>query len=222
MSRYRRGRVAPSKKSRIVTIFVLVIAIVSIVTLLVAYRNHNINQSKKPNNPISLEFNRQLGSLKEKSERQPKDATAHNNYAVALYATGNVREAKNQYEEATTLDPKNATAFNNLGNAYRDLNDTSKAIESYRRAINLNPKLINPYFNLANIQQHALKDTDKAIDTYRNGLSALPNNEQLLLSLALAYEAKKDTANAEQIYRSLVALYPSNSTAKDNLNRLTK
>lgn len=172
-------------------------------------------------NPVAAEYKQRLGSLKKHVEQEPKSAKAHSDYAVALYATGDTQGAKSEYEKAIEFDSKNATTFNNLGNAYRDLNQIDKAIESYDKAISLNPKLANPYYNLASIQQYNRKNIDQAIQTYQSGLKALPNNEQMLLSLALAYEAKSDKANAEKVYRSILTINANNAAAKVNLERLT-
>jgi tetratricopeptide (TPR) repeat protein len=172
-------------------------------------------------NPVANEYRERLGALKRQADEKPNDAKARSDYAVALYATGQTESAKSEYEKASQLDPKNATTLNNLANAYRDLGDIDKAVRSYQQAIAINPKLANPYFNLANVQQYSQKNIDQAIQTYQNGLKALPNNEQLLLSLALAYQAKNDTTNAERVYRSILTINPNNFTATTNLERLT-
>lgn len=164
-------------------------------------------------NPVVKEYQQQLPDLKKKVQDEPKSAAARVNYAIALYATGDVKAAKGEYEKATELDPKNATVFNNLGNVYRDLGELDKAVEAYNKAMTLNSKLINPYFNLANIQQYNQKDVDAAIATYQKALKALPDNEQVLLSLGIAYENKNDKTKAEQVYRSILAKDADNAVA---------
>jgi tetratricopeptide (TPR) repeat protein len=61
---------------------------------------------------------------------------------------------------------------------------------------------------------------DDAIATYNQGLQALPNNAQLQLLLALAYEAKGDTADAKQTYQDILTNDPNNTAATTNLDRL--
>ena len=173
-------------------------------------------------NPVAQEYQKRLPDLQNKVDQEPRSAAARVDLAVALYATGEVEAAKKQYEKAVELDDSNATAYNNLGNVYRDLKDTDKAVQAYEQAIRLNGKLINPYFNLANLQQYTLQKTDQAIQTYQKALKALPDNEQVMVSLALAYEANKDTDKAEQLYRSILSKNPDNTAAQTNLDRITK
>lgn len=181
--------------------------------------NDDVTVSK---NPVVQEYQQQLPTLKKKAKDNSKNPSAHIDYAVALYATGNIKQAKQEYEAAAKLDNKNATVHNNLGNAYRDLGDIDKAIEAYQQAITLNPKLINPYFNLANIQLYSQKDADAAIKTYQKALTSLPDNEQVLLSLGIAYEQKNDKTKAKQVYQSILAKDAGNAAAKANLDRLNK
>lgn len=211
------------KNKKRFTVFVGALLLIIAIAVAVAwYLGRDNDSTVSSNNPVVKEYQQKLPELKKKAQQEPKNASAHVDYAVALYATGDTKAAKSQYEKATELDPKNATVFNNLGNTYRDLGDLDKAVEAYNKAISLNSKLVNPYFNLANIQQYNQKDTDAAISTYQKALKALPDNEQVMLSLGIAYENKNDKTKAEQIYRSILAKNPDSAAATANLDRLTK
>lgn len=212
-----------AKKSRRRKAYLGVGAVLLIVvgtTLWMIARSDDNTISSK--NPVVQEYQAQLPELKKKANDNPKNPSAHVDYAVALYATGRIKDAKNEYETATKLDSKNATIYNNLGNAYRDLGDIDKAVEAYQSAIALNSKLVNPYFNLANIQLYSQKDANAAIKTYQKALSALPDNQQVLLSLGIAYEQKNDKTKAKQVYQSILAKDADNAAAKANLDRLNK
>jgi tetratricopeptide (TPR) repeat protein len=182
------------------------------------------NDKKEPvkDNPVAQEYQKRLPDLEKKVEQDPNSAAARIDLAVAQYATGDTEAAKKQYEKAVELDDSNATAYNNLGNVYRDLSDIDNAVKSYERAISLNPRLVNPYFNLANVQQYNQKKTADAIQTYQRALKALPDNEQIMLSLGLVYEATNDQTQAEQLYRAILAKNPENTAAKANLERIIK
>lgn len=177
--------------------------------------------SDQPKNPIARQFKAQLPSLKEKAEKNPSSFEAQRDYAVALYATGNVKEAKTRYERALRIR-KDATTYNNLANVHRDLGDYDAAVDAYKKAIAANPKLINPYTNLANIQLYSLNKADDAIDTYRQALKEIPNDPQLQVLLALAYEKKGDIASAKQVLKSAQAANPENKTIQANLARIDK
>jgi len=175
--------------------------------------------SDQPKNPIARQFKEQLPSLKQKAEKNPSNFDAQRDYAVALYATGDTKEAKERYERALRIR-KDATTYNNLANAQRDLGNYNDAIETYKKAIAANPKLVNPYTNLANIQMYSLGKTDDAIETYRQALKEVPNDPSLQVLLALAYERKGDIPSAKQTLKSAQASHPDDRNIQANLARI--
>lgn len=178
--------------------------------------------SSNNNSQVVKEYNEKLPELKKAIEKNPKDAVARRNYAVALYVTSDYEAAKNQYEEATKIDNKDATTYNNLGNTYRDLKNYNKAVEAYNKAIELNPKYTNAYVNLANVQLYSQKKTDDAIATYKKALKAMPNDNQIELLLGIAYENAGKTTEAKQTYQNILSRSPDDKAAKSNLDRLNK
>ena len=178
--------------------------------------------NKTSNNPVVARYQGELPGLKKAVNDNPGDATARKNYAIALYATGDMQGAQKQYEEAIKLNSKDAVAYNNLGNVYRDNKNFDKAIEAYNKAIELNKISINPYINLANVQLYVKGDADAAIETYKRGLQALPGNEQLSLLLGIAYEQADRKDDAMRTYRDILAKHEDNAAAKANLERLEK
>lgn len=182
-------------------------------------RSKSDTASDQPKNPIARQFKQQLPSLKEKAEKNPSSFDAQRDYAVALYATGDTKEAKERYERALRIR-KDATTYNNLANAQRDLGNYEDAVNAYKKAIEANPKLVNPYTNLANIQMYSLDKTDDAIDTYRNALKEIPNDPNLQVLLALAYEKKGDVPSAKQTLKSAQASHPDNKSVQANLARI--
>lgn len=182
----------------------------------------NLNTKQTDSNAITSQYRERLPELEQKVKDNPNDASAHKEYAVALYATGDMKKAKEQYEAAIKLNGSDATAYNNLGNTYRDLGDINKAIESYKKASELSPKLVNPYVNLANIQLYSQNKPQDAIATYQAALKQLPDNDQIRVLLALAYEKADDISNAKQTYENILARDPDNAAAKANLDRLNQ
>lgn len=169
---------------------------------------------------VAQEYQRQLPDLKQKVEDSKEDTAARTNYAVALYASKDLQEAKKQYEEIVKQDDTNATAYNNLGNVYRDLKENNKAVEAYKKAISLNPQNLNTYSNLANVQLYTLKDAAAAIATYNQGIEAIENNIQLKLLLAIAYEYDGQTEQARGTYQEILTEDPENTAAQAALERL--
>jgi len=177
---------------------------------------------KVPATAVSAEYEKRLPELKKAVDSNPSDAAARKNYAVALYATGDLKGARKQYEEAVKINDRDAIAYNNLGNVYRDLGDIDKTISAYEKSIQINDKSINTYVNLANTQLYSKKDNNAAITTYKNGLKALPDNEQLQLLLGIAYEQADRVNEARQTYEAILAKNADNTAAKANLERLNK
>jgi tetratricopeptide (TPR) repeat protein len=183
----------------------------------------NINHNKANDvqlSPIGAEYQAKLPELEKAVSASPKDANARKSYGVALYATGDLNGAKEQYEEASKIDDTDAITFNNLGNTYRDLQEVDKAIEAYNKAIALNPKSLNSYSNLANVQMYSKNKPQDAIATYKKGLIQLPDNIQLLQLLAVAYEQSGDPANARTTYQNILKIEPENSAAASSLERI--
>lgn len=176
----------------------------------------------KVSGAVAAEYQKRLPELKKAVEDKPNDAAARKNYAVALYATGNFNDSRKQYEEAVKINDRDSVAYNNLGNVYRDLKSYDKAIDSYKKSIEIDSKTINTYVNLANVQLYNKDDSGAAIQVYKDGLRALPDNEQLLLLLGIAYEQANQVSQAKQTYQTILNKNADNAAAKANLDRLNK
>jgi tetratricopeptide (TPR) repeat protein len=200
---------------------VIIIAIIAILILVtVNSRNGSVVIEKTNYSKVSSQYKSQLPSLKRAVDNKPNDSTTHKNYAVALYATGNLTKATEQYEDAIKINAKDATAYNNLANAYRDLKEYDKAVADYNMSISLNSSAINPYVNLANVQLYDLSKPADAIATYKKALIALPNNTQIELLLGIAYEQAGDKTNAKQTYQNILSQDSGNVAAKERLAAL--
>ncbi|MBC7746878.1 tetratricopeptide repeat protein [Pedobacter sp.] len=208
----------PSRK-RGYLLYGAVIVVVAIGTVLLI---KELNPPAQISNPVADQYRATLPELAKKVKDTPKDANAHKEYAVALYATGDTKKANEQYQAAAKINDKDATTYNNLGNTYRDLGDLDKAVEAYKKASSLNAKLINPYVNLANVQLYSQEKPADAIATYKTALKALPDNNQIRVLLALAYEQSGDINSAKQTYQDVLANDPENAAAKVNVARLSK
>lgn len=172
------------------------------------------------NNPIVASYQQQLPALQEEAANKPDDAKAQSDYAVALYATGDINKAKNQYETAVNLDPNNATLRNNLGNTLRDLEDYDGAVKRYQEALAIDPKLLNSYMNLANLYLYTLDKADLAIKTYEDALQNLPGNQELQVLLGIAYEQSGNNQKAKATYEAVLEANPNNAGAQAGLQRV--
>lgn len=168
------------------------------------------------------DYKKQLPALKSAVEKNSKDPENRKEYAVALYATGDVSEAKKQYEEAIKVKQNDATLYNNLGNMQRDLREYDAAVKSYKKALELDPRLVNTYINLANTQLYMKNRVADAIRTYKEGLRVLPENNQIEVLLGIAYVKAGDTDSAKVAFNNVLKRDANNTSAKLNLERLEK
>jgi superkiller protein 3 len=207
-------------KYKLVVIIILVVLALVAGTIGVLWMLNKDKATYKQIGKIAEEYSRQLPALSEKVDKDPNDATARREYAIALRATGDLKGSKEQYEAAVKLNSRDATLENNLGNVYRDLSEYDNAVAAYNKAIELNNKQLNPYINLANLQLYQLKKVDDAIATYQKGLEALPDDENLLLQLALTYERADKKQLAQETLEKIINKNPNNIAAKKLLERL--
>jgi len=210
------------KRNKLVTL-----AIILLILLAIGAAIWHVKTQPKPrvltaNNQVITEYKSKLPELQKAANANNSNATAHKNYAVALYVTGNYEAAKNEYETVVKLDSKDATAYNNLGNTYRDLGRYDKAKTAYEKSFEINSTSINPYVNLANIQLYSQNDSNGAINTYKKALKAMPNNNQVSLLLGIAYEKAGKTTEAKQTYQDILSRDANDKAAKAGLNRLNK
>ncbi|MDB5180731.1 MAG: repeat:HAT (Half-A-TPR) repeat [Candidatus Saccharibacteria bacterium] len=208
------------KEHKSISITISGIILLIVISIVVVFAITHEKTAEVKLTQVGLEYQQKLPELKKSVDKAPNDATARKNYGVALYATGDLEGAKKQYGQAAKLNNKDAVILNNLGNIYRDLGNVDKAIDTYNKSIQLNPKSLNTYANLANIQMYSENKPQDAIDTYNRGLSELPNNTQLELLLAIAYEHAGDVSNAKKTYNAILSHDANNSASKLALERL--
>ena len=181
-----------------------------------------VNNDVPQTNALMQQYQEQLPMLAEKVQANNEDKQAKRDYAVALYATGDIEKAKEQYLEELKLNATDPIIYNNLGNIYRDLGDYETAVVNYKKAIELNPQMANAYANLANVYTYSLSKPDLGIETYKSALIANPGDTDINLLLANAYEQMGNKASAKAVFESILVKAPDNLAAKQGLERLAK
>lgn len=209
-----------NKRQRIIAAAILFAILVSLGTAVIVAVHHQ-KSTPSSGNQIINQYRKNLPELKKTAEAHQDDIDAQKNYAIALYASGDLKTAKTQYEAIAKTSP-DATTYNNLANIYRDLGQTNDAVYAYMKAIELDKTLVNSYANLANVQLYTLKNPADAMTTYQKGLAALPDNSQLEFLLGIAYEQDGQTDKAQQTYEHILTYEPNNSGAKAGLIRVSE
>ena len=68
---------------------------------------------------------------------RPDDSVAHNNLGIALFQTGRIQEAVEQFNQALKLKPDYANACYNLAMAYARLQEPAQAMAAAQKALEL-------------------------------------------------------------------------------------
>ena len=209
------------KKPLLVIIGIVALAIV-ILILITQLWNKGTDNTVGTQDQINLidQYKNQLAELEKNVNSDPSNAQFRRNYAVALYATGDLNKALEQYLEEKKLNPDDPIVYNNLGNIYRDQGKNDDAVTSYKKAIELDKQMTNAYINLANLYIYNIDKVDLGINIYKDALTANPDSVEINLLLANAYEQSGQSVKAKETFSSILKKDPNNQPAKLGLERL--
>ncbi|MFZ1947828.1 MAG: fused MFS/spermidine synthase, partial [bacterium] len=159
------------------------------------------------------------------------------------YASGEIGQARAQYERALMLDPANRiaqasiadleaasssleravrasgddyVAVYRLGVQYLGEGKLDQALASLEKAVALRPDLVDPYVSLGECYQR-LGKPEKALDYFVNADKIKPGNDGILLRLGLTYDQLGRKAEARRSYQEAAAANPDNYDARNNL-----
>jgi tetratricopeptide (TPR) repeat protein len=143
--------------------------------------------------------------------------------ADPLAAAINVLQLQNKADQAIVRlegvlksSPDHQIANKLLGEIYLSQRKFAEAEKIFRHLIQLNPKWNIPYSSVA-LLNNARGDTAGAINVINDGLKAIPDDMQLLLSLASVYENARDYPKAIEGYERVLKKFPDNAFASNNL-----
>lgn len=79
---------------------------------------------------------------------EPLKLGAYNNLGGLYQTTGDLRTARQYFEQTVKIDPNFAQGYYNLGIVYKALNQLEQAVAAYQKAIAINPTYAEVYQNL--------------------------------------------------------------------------
>ncbi|HNY11829.1 MAG TPA: tetratricopeptide repeat protein [Candidatus Wallbacteria bacterium] len=138
-------------------------------------------------------------------------AESPNNYEVTFkaglcyQAMENVDEMFRYFYKAVKLNPNFAEAYQALGGVYEFQKNLAAAKTCYDRVIKLNPGFIGSYISLAQMHMNA-NQFPNAVSTLTSALKNIPDNREILFTLAMAYIGQKDNKNAKDTFNRLLTL----------------
>jgi tetratricopeptide (TPR) repeat protein len=153
-----------------------------------------------------------VDAARELLAREPSDAWARRELALALCRMGNGHAALLEAQEAARIEPGNSYCFSVLGNIHQNLGQTAEARHAYRHAMSLdvdNGDAIQALLNLARTDAERLEDlkqveqelvrqvvTGDGLLAYLDTARPLLGGETLLDQLRFAHRARPDMWHA--------------------------
>ena len=121
--------------------------------------------------------------------------------------------------EKADAGDKRLYAHELLAEIYITQKQYKEAEQALHKAVEVNPTWNIPYQNLANICL-VRGDFSSAEKAYQQGLKAIPDDPQLLISMAQMYERNKNYDKAIRDYERVLSRQPGNDIAANNLASL--
>jgi protein O-mannosyl-transferase len=141
-----------------------------------------------------------------------KNWLAWNNLGMQRLGAGQFDAALDSFAHAVRIKPDYADGWYNEGVALGRLGRPAEAVRAYRYSLHLDPANADGWTNLGIIEQSA-GHYQSAIGAYRAALGLRGTDVAVLESLALAYAAQGDLANAATTTEQLRWLDPQRSEA---------
>jgi Flp pilus assembly protein TadD len=138
-------------------------------------------------------------------DRDPTDAAAGLELAVALRLLGRYDEAAATAGRVLALHPDNRAAMLESARSYIEMDKGFYALEPLKKAQAAAPRDWNVYM-LQGVAHEQNEQPDDARAAYLQALALSPNNPAVLADLALWYAKRGDTGQAETLLRTAVVL----------------
>lgn len=180
-----------------------------------------IKKSDLPDYAVSR-YKEEFYQEKSEIEKNPDDFNAWLRLGLTKKVVGDYKGAAEAWVYASNIQPQNTVALGNLGDLYGNFMDQPKEAElMYKKALSINPKDENLILGLADIYRYRMPDKESFYElVLLDGLKVMPDNPNLVSSLALYYRESGQTQKAIEYYQNLVKLSPENEMAKEDLARL--
>jgi len=133
---------------------------------------------------------------------------ARNNLAIAMYRSGQVKQAKETLLALVEEFPRQADAHNNLAAIAVDQQDWSAVIVHSKKTIELSPKLVEAWNNLA-IGQEELKMFEAAKQSYLEALSLDAEYWQAYYNMGLLLIKMNEHIEAVEVFSKVLNRVPS-------------
>ena len=132
--------------------------------------------------------------------------------ADSLYASGDYRQAVQQYSKVIKANDDNEFAYNARGLAKLELKEYYEAIADFNRAVEINPSSANPRNNLG-LAKYYLGDHNGALKDYAKALELDPNLVVAYNNRGIIYLESDKNEEAGKDFEMVITLDSTNGLA---------
>jgi len=181
----------------------------------------NVKRADLPAEAVEI-YKKEFNELIEFLRKEPTSLNHWISLGVIKKIIGDLEGAEAAWLYANELNPQNSLSFANLGDLYGFyLKQPQKAEEMMQKAIANDPKEPEWYLRLSSIYRYFYPEKkDLTDDILIQGLVQIPEDKTLTANLAAYYREIKDVPKAIEWYEKLLAIWPDNETAKQDLEEL--
>lgn len=144
------------------------------------------------------------------------DANFYYTRGMDLLQEGKVNDAILDFTKATELDDSQVAYFTVLGDAYFMNGDVGNSYSALQKALKLDAQNLEALLKMGEISFYS-KDYDRALETLTKVTSIDKENQTAFFMKAFIYKEMGDTANAVQLFRHVIELYPDYAPAYEEL-----
>jgi tetratricopeptide (TPR) repeat protein len=168
------------------------------------------------------DYQQAVVNLSKAIEMSPFEAMLYFNRGIALYKSGKMKEAEEDFEKALILDQRMVNALVYRGLCREKLGKEKTALEDYTKALQQHPNDVSIENNLAwlyaTAKEEGVRDKLKALE-HASKAAALSKeqNAGVLDTLARVYFINGKVIEAIETEKKAIGLEPYNKEFKENL-----
>jgi tetratricopeptide (TPR) repeat protein len=168
------------------------------------------------------DYQQAIVHLSKAIERSPFEAMLYFNRGIALFKSGKMKEAEEDFNNALILDQRMVNALSYRGLCREKLGKEKAALEDYTRAMQQKPDDVSIQNNLAwlyaTAKEEGVRGKLKALEhASRAAALSKEKNAGVLDTLARAYFINGKVIEAIETEKKAIELEPNNKEFKENL-----
>jgi tetratricopeptide (TPR) repeat protein len=163
-----------------------------------------------------------IGTHASAVKEQPRFFNGWIQIGVLKKVIGDFQGARDAWEYAGVIEPLNSLSFANLGELYwRYLHEYERSEQSFRTAIKHKPEDPLIYISLSELYSYSYKEKENLADEVLfEGLSVIPDDVNLMKSLAYLYERQKKYVDSLEWWEKVLEREPNNVSVAETIKTL--